>query len=124
MSSFSLKKRERILKRSLFLNIGKKGSKVRTRHFIVLYMPNSLNITRIGITVSKKIGSAVKRNRVKRLIREFFRSKKQSFLTSLDCVFIAGRGSQLLNYEELTKELIDSLTKNGIIRAHNENCSI
>jgi len=50
-----------------------KGKKIYTKNFIVIFLPGSFERTRIGITVSKKVGSAVTRNRVKRFVREHFR---------------------------------------------------
>lgn len=118
MSSFSLEKREKILKRALFLDIGKTGSKIRTNHFIILYKPTNLDLCRIGITVTKKIGCAVIRNRVKRLLREFFRLKKRYLITPTDFIFIAGKRSHLLNYEEVAKELTFSFKKNKLLRVN------
>jgi ribonuclease P protein component len=63
-----------------------------------------LNIPRIGIIVSKKVGNAVKRNRIKRLIRAFFRLNKYR-LENLDYVFIAKNNIDILNYDDVEREL-------------------
>ncbi len=63
-----------------------------------------LNIPRLGIIVSKKAGNAVKRNRIKRLIRVFFRLNKGS-LQKVDHVFVAKNNIDKINYQQVEKEL-------------------
>jgi len=109
-----LSKDLKILKRSDFLRIGKSGATVRTKHFIIRYARNDLLVSRIGVTASKKIGGAVKRNRVKRLVREFFRSNRSRLRNSTDFVFIAGKDSWSLSYDTLRDELLEGLLKKGL----------
>ncbi len=116
MPSFSLKKHHKILKRAEFLRIGKEGRRIRTKHFIILYEKNDLGFPRLGITVSRKIGGAVKRNRVKRVLREFFRLNRDKFCLSADFIFIAGRGSHELGYREVREELLDAFRRRKLLR--------
>ncbi len=51
------------------------------------YLPNELDVNRVGISVSKKTGNAVCRNRAKRIIRAAYRLNEQSFPKGLDIVF-------------------------------------
>ena len=60
---------------------------------------------KLGITASKKVGNAVKRNRVKRLIREFFRREKDKMKGDRYYIVIARKNSPILSYDELFKEL-------------------
>lgn len=62
---------------------------------------------RIGITVSKKVGNAVERNRIKRIIREYFRHKKDSVDGILDINIIAKKGLTTLS----TGQSIEKLDK-------------
>ncbi len=121
--SNSFKKRDRILRRADFLRIGSKEKKVRTKHFLILFERNDLNVHRLGITASKKTGNAVKRNRIKRILREFFRLNRGSLGSCKDIIIIAGKGSFRLGYKEVQGELnrafninlenISTLNENG-----------
>jgi ribonuclease P protein component len=108
MGAFRLKKKERITRRSEFIKISKHGIRYNTQNFlIIIFSGNNKTIRRFGITVSKKVGGAVKRNRVKRLLREFFRLHKEQLPESIDILFIAKPGSAFLKYSALSKEMVD-----------------
>jgi len=83
----------------------KKGRRVQTKHFTIVFCPNDLNITRLGLVAGKRIGNAVTRNRVKRLVREFFRLNKSSFPESTDVILVAKPGAPLLDYWGVQKEI-------------------
>ena len=53
----------------------------------MIFMSNTENFNRLGISVHRKIGDAVRRNRIKRLIREVFRLNRDLFPASCDVVF-------------------------------------
>ena len=89
MGAFSLRKSERLLKRADFGRLSRHGKRINADYFVVLYSRNSLGKLRLGVTVSKRVGRAVIRNRVKRLVREFFRLNKVLFSDSYDVNVIA-----------------------------------
>ena len=60
---------------------------------------------RIGITVSKKVGIAVVRNRIKRLVREVYRQSRERFPPGMDVVLVAKRGAEALDYATVVQEL-------------------
>jgi len=105
MKKYSLTKGEKVLKSSEYRNILKGGKSRSTEHFRIFICPNSINKQRLGITASRRVGSAVKRNRIKRLLREFFRLHKTCFPPSSDIVFIAKPGADKLDYSRLREEL-------------------
>ncbi|MFH1350435.1 MAG: ribonuclease P protein component [Pseudomonadota bacterium] len=105
MGSFSFPKKQRLLNRKDFVNLNRFGKRYQSKHFTVLFNRNRLGITRLGITVSKKIGNAVKRNKVKRLIREFFRLHKSHFPQGYDMVIAAKYGASDLYFWEIKEEL-------------------
>jgi ribonuclease P protein component len=81
--------RERIRKKSDFLFLYKNGCRYRGRYFNLVYFPNSLAFSRMAIVVSKKVGKAVTRNKVKRWIRDLFRRNKDWIRGSFDIMIIA-----------------------------------
>lgn len=66
---------------------------MNSRHFIVFALPNPAPGTswRLGVAVSKKLGSAVRRNRIKRLLREFFRLHQEHLTVPTDYVVVPKR---------------------------------
>ena len=105
MKRFSLGREERLRSPYEFKRVRREGETNHTDHFKVFILPNNLHKQRLGITTSRKVGSAAKRNRVKRLLREFFRLHKVFLPCSSDILFIAKPGADLLGHAELLEEL-------------------
>ena len=105
MGSFSFPKKFRLLNRSDFVNLNRGGERHRTKHFTIIRMLNGLDVTRLGVTVSKKVGNAVKRNRVKRLIREYFRINRPRLPRGQDIVLIAKKDACYLDFPKIEEEL-------------------
>ena len=74
----------RILKRSEFVRLSQKNRKVYNRYFLALFDQGIDGQTRLGITVTKRVGNAVIRNQLKRYVREFFRQHRQSIESGMD----------------------------------------
>ena len=101
-------KSARLLRRRDFLAVQKSGRAVHGKYFLAVVTPSESDNAsrgRIGITVSKKVGNAVTRNRIKRLVREYVR--QSSWVPSgMDVVVIAKRGAAALDgYAEVAAEL-------------------
>jgi len=105
--SQTLKKADKLRKRSEFLELQNQGKKVSNRHFVALIARGRMERTRLGITVSKKVGNAVVRNRIKRLSREYFRKNRDIFMGSLDMNFIAKKSVADLSTDQVFASLQD-----------------
>lgn len=77
-------KSDRLRKRREFVDLSRRGKSVSDRYFILSFQPNGRDRSRLGITVTKKVGNAVIRNRLKRIVREFFRHNRSRINGSLD----------------------------------------
>ena len=85
--------------------------------YLVLYARrNRLGINRIGVTVSKKLGKAVVRNRVRRRLREVYRLHESRFLPGWDIVVVARGRAVDATFPELTKAYLGLAKKSGILR--------
>ena len=67
---------DRIRKRSEYKVNYARGRRIPSKHFVLFIARNALGRPRLGITVTRRLGGAVRRNRAKRLIREIFRRYK------------------------------------------------
>ena len=77
----------------------------RTRDFIVAWAPGLQPHSRLGLTVSRKVGGAVVRNRIKRLLREWFRLNHHTLAGHWDLVIIARRPPAGLDLKEVEEQL-------------------
>ncbi|MGH7859532.1 MAG: ribonuclease P protein component [Candidatus Binatia bacterium] len=106
LRSRRLPKQLRIRGRGDFLALQRHGKPRHTPHFVVLSaIRRAGGPSRVGITVSRKVGNAVARNRVKRRVREFFRLHRDELPAGRDFVFIAKSGAEKLSYADVVDEL-------------------
>lgn len=97
MSGFTAE--QRLKRRADFLRVQSSDIRVSTKHFVLLFAANSERsaCARIGIVATKRIGNAVERNRVKRIVRETFRELAKIFPAGIDLVVIGREGAQRIS---------------------------
>lgn len=105
----------RLLRRSEFVRVQQQGRRVHTGHFVMLVMRGLTPVTRLGVTVGRRVGGAVQRNRVKRVVREVFRRNRQLFPRDCDVVLVARVGADRLDYAAVLGEL--ERAQNAVERA-------
>jgi len=104
-------KADRILKRREFIALAESGQRIQNEHFIAVFSPNQLGRSRIGITVTKKVGPAVKRNKIKRLVREYFRLNRHQLAGHWDINIIAKRQAADFSSEKALRSLTDIVVR-------------
>jgi len=107
----------RLRKRVEFTAVAACGRKLYLPDFIIVKAASKFSWPRIGITVSRKVGNSVYRNRIKRLVREFFRNNRDLFL-SADYNIIARSGAVKLGFDDVCQELANGLCRIGQQNSH------
>ena len=83
--------------------------------YLVLYAkPNRSSTNRVGITVSKKLGHAVVRNRVRRRLREVYRLNEDRFTPGWDIVVVARSRCITADFQKLTQAYLSLAEKAGL----------
>ncbi len=102
-------RRYRLRKRPEFLALQREGRRRQTAHFVVITRRKPHPPSRLGVTTSKKVGCAPERNRVRRLVREFFRRYHMTMERPHDVLVIARQGAPELCYSDVDRELCQAL---------------
>jgi ribonuclease P protein component len=97
--------RYRLRKRREYLALQRDGRRATVPHFVVITRFSPHPPSRLGITTSRKVGGAPTRNRIRRLVREFFRRHRAELTPPRDVLVIARPGSAALRYRHVDDEL-------------------
>ncbi len=92
----------------------------RGRLFSIHALPNSVGRLRLGLSVSKKVGVAVKRNAVRRRLREIFHSAAPDLPGGVDVVVSARAAAADADFEELKQEFLAAIRKLNVQRPAGE----
>lgn len=108
--SLAFPKSARLLARREFLFLQSRGKRRHCPHFVVVLSPAKSGKPRLGITVTRRFGNAVARNRMKRLLREFFRTRRAAITPAYDIVIIPRAGAHTLPFAHIAEELGKALS--------------
>jgi len=101
-----MKKRQRVKRNDDFQKVFKKGKSFANRQFVVYFLEKEGQTEfRVGLSVSKKLGNAVKRNQIKRYIRHSILDLKDDLNPNMDYVIIARQPAATMDFHEVKQSL-------------------
>lgn len=110
-----MKRTDKLKQNWEFRRLYSRGKCVATSAFVVYFFKGKADRVRLGITVSKKIGSAVKRNRAKRVITAAFDSCLPNIKRGFDFVIVARSRILSLKSGDVANMLLEKLKENGLV---------
>lgn len=87
-----------------FKRLYSRGKSFPAASVVVYTMKNRTHNLRMGITVSKKIGKAVVRNRAKRRLREIYRANRANLKNGIDIILVARNRTAYVSFDKLNKD--------------------
>jgi len=106
---------QRLRKDADFKNVYKRGKSFANKTLVMYYSKNGCDFNRIGFSVSKKIGKAVTRNKIRRLIKENLKDMND-LEQGYDIIFIARIPSAELDFRDIGKSVRHLLKKTGVVK--------
>ncbi|MFA5776800.1 MAG: ribonuclease P protein component [Patescibacteria group bacterium] len=107
-----------------FAEVYNKGGSVVNRFLVLYYLPKDQEYTRVGFSVGKKFGNAVKRNRMKRILREICRLHMKQINKGFNCIIIARPRGAGENYQTIEKSFLKLADKARLLRKEMLDCEI
>ncbi|MCR4430274.1 MAG: ribonuclease P protein component [Tepidanaerobacteraceae bacterium] len=109
-----LERRSRLTKNFEFKNVYRAGRRFSCPYFNIYIKKNNLEATRLGVSISRKIGKSVVRNRIKRRIKEAFRRNMNSIKKGFDIVISVKKEMIQLDYESIKREMKNILKRGSV----------
>lgn len=99
-----------------FRRVYSKGKFASSPLIVTYVLKNRLGLVRVGITTSKKIGNAVKRNRCRRIIRAAYMSIQQQLPRGFDIIFVARNNTPNVKSYDILKDMSYQLRRIGLLK--------
>ena len=109
-----MRRQYRLRRSSDFQQVRQNGKFYASPIMVLAFLRNELDYSRFGFVVSKRLGKAVQRNKIKRRMREVTRLCMSRIEPGFDLVFIARLPIQQANYAEIEQSLRHLLKKSGL----------
>lgn len=111
-----MREKTKINKNREYKKIYNRGKSMASPVIVTYILKNKLSVVRMGITTSKKIGNAVKRNRARRVIRAAFSALKNEVKNGCDFVFVARSKTCFVKTGDVLKDMRFHLEKLGALK--------
>ena len=109
-------RRERILRPGEFRELYREGTRYSVREFLLFAKSGNEGPPRLGLSVSKRIGTATTRNRIKRHVREVFRTHKGELKRGTKMIIVARPGSEQLNFAQCREKVVRLFQEGNLVR--------
>jgi ribonuclease P protein component len=99
----------------LFRRLYRRGASAADRNLVLYCRHNGQQTNRIGLTVSAKLGHAVHRNRLRRRLREIYRTQEGSFQPGWDWIVVARTHAMDATYQDLERSYLNLASRLGLL---------
>ena len=111
-----MQKRYRLSKREDFSKVYRSGKSAANQQFVIYCMPNpDVAHFRAGVSASKKLGGAVVRNRLRRMVKEIVRNHASKIRPHYDFIIIVRKPAVTMDYRGMEKSLLHLLRKASLL---------
>ncbi len=101
-----------------YASVHSKGRSVANNLLVLRFLPNHLDCSRSGFSISKRVGNAVTRNHVKRLLKEI--TRQTNLRSGFDMVFIARNSAAQAGFGEMNTAVRNLLHRADLLGTSNE----
>lgn len=105
-----------------FRRLYSRGKSAAVACLAVYARKNGREASRVGFTVSNKLGKAVCRNRIRRRLREIYRLHEEELARGLDMVVVARMKSRTASYAEMERDFLLACGRLGILKRRKDGC--